>query len=135
MWIREDFDFEYSQCLNQFYQFGLVLSIFLTSDRLVWKPVWKQSFVHFRVTLVTHTSPLNFSWSNLFLLPWRNKRFQLIKPNTSTGKPNKWKPRREKLDLVYIWLVRMLFGNARTHTHTHTHLAHSNTFLRFTAQH
>ncbi len=36
------------------------------------------------------------------------------------GKPNKWKPRREKLGLACIWLVRMPFGNARAHTHTHT---------------
>ncbi len=37
------------------------------------------------------------------------------------GKPNKWKPRREKLGLACIWLVRMPFGNARARTHTHTH--------------
>lgn len=117
---KKFFDFDaYSRCLNQFYQFGLGLSIFLTSDRLGMETCLETVICALSCNVSDaeiHTSPLNFSWSNLFPLPLSNKPFQLIKANTSTGKPNKWKPRREKLGLACIWLVRMPFGNTHTHT-------------------
>lgn len=104
-----------SERLNRSCKFGV--SVCLTNDRLATgTPVWKQSLLFAFFSYVSGAE-INFKLLLIKFVP-PSLGQQTVPANktkhTGLGKPNKWKPRKEKLGLACIRFVRMPFGNTHT---------------------